>query len=241
VNNLRSYLIALLLSPLCLSSATAEDWQFELSPYLWVAANKGESGTSAAAADIDIDFETLIENTDLATMVDISGHKDNLFFFVDFIYLDVLSEESLNLPFQTLELSVEITGSIIEAAAGYRLFNKNDFQLFGYAGIRSVDLDVTASIRNELSTGDDWVDPIVGIHTQWKLSDKFQLLNRFEAGGFGEGSEESYLINATLNHKLSDQWALKYFYRFLKVDYADNDFVYKMDVTGPGLAATYSF
>ena len=81
--------------------------------------------------------------------------------------------------------------------------------MYGYAGVRLMEVQTDLSLTSArgttpISLGSDWVDPLVGLHAKYKFNDTFSIQGRVEAGGFGVGSEESYMLSTTLNHKLSE-------------------------------------
>lgn len=241
--------------------AQADDWQYEVTPYLWGAANDGSTGKLDATdagddliSDIDLNFQDILDHLEAAWMMNANAKKGDLLLFGELIFLDVHDDQESKSSngVVNLDVDIDITGYIVDLAAGYRLFHTNDLNLYGYGGARyfDIDADIETKVNSAIpaleslgkqSVGDDWIDPIVGLHSSWQINDAFYLSGRLEASGFGVGSDETYMVNATLDHSLSDAWSMKYFYRYLNVNYEDDGFLYDMKVTGPGVGVSYSF
>lgn len=243
-------LLTLMAGLLAQSAVQAEEWQFELTPYIWAAANEGKSGAYGtlpngtpfeSISDIDLSFTDLAEELDFGTMFNFSASNGDWLVFSEVTVLNVPDAE----PPQpdTTDVSVEIGGEIIDVAAGYRILARDNFNLYGYVGARYFNLEVDVHSNNlgTISTGDDFVDPFVGVHAKWQINNTFALQGRLEVGGFDAQPSENTLVSVTLDHNLNKNWSLKYFYRMMSVDYKDNGFLYDMEVTGPGVGATYKF
>ncbi|TRX55770.1 DUF481 domain-containing protein [Thalassomonas sp. M1454] len=226
-------------------AASADEWSFEFTPYIWGARNHGNSGVGQdkngpGVGHVDIDFGTLMDHLDFGTMGNFTATKDDILMYSEVTYLVASDDYRVTGPRGNLSttVAIDIDGYVVDLGAGYRLVEQDKFELYGYGGVRFMEVMVDLG---PVSTGDDWVEPQVGLHAKYTMNDTFALQGRVEAGGFGVGSEESYMANLTLNHKINDKWALKYFYRYMKVDYADNDFVYDLEITGPGAGVSYKF
>ncbi|WNC67139.1 hypothetical protein RI845_11445 [Thalassotalea nanhaiensis] len=241
-------------------TATAKGWEFEFTPYLWLAANEGSTGAYttgplgneiSSISEVDINIQDLLDHLDGGAMFNFAAKKGNWLTYAEFTYLTVSDEQSATtgpIGGSSVDVELGIDGTILDVAVGYRVVQSNGFDLYPYVGFRYIDLESDLKLDGsngiiaiDTTLGDDWVDPVVGVHAAWEINDTFAFQGRIELGGFQDQPEEHYTVTATLNHKLSDNWSLKYFYRYLKVDYADNGFIYDMEVTGPGMGATYNF
>ncbi|QBY03027.1 hypothetical protein E2K93_00960 [Thalassotalea sp. HSM 43] len=233
-----------------------DEWQFEFTPFVWGAKNEGESGAyrqgpagqeRGKQSEVDIDFQTLIDHTDAAFMGNFNARKDNWLLYSELIYLDVNDKQSLaNYGGQDGNVHIDIEGYVFDMGVGYKVYESSDTELYSYIGARAMEVDTniqieTANGANQAQMGSDWVDPLVGIHVIHKINNTFAVQGRLETGGFGVGSDESYLVSAVLDHKLSENWSLKYFYRYMEVDYKDQGFIYNMEISGPGMGITYRF
>lgn len=256
-----SSLAALTITSVAISSSVnAKQWQFELTPYVWAAANEGSAGAYGLGSDgninppltdIDINFQDLIDSTNLGSMLNFAAKKDKWLLITEFTYLEVSENASKSFAIPagngSAEIDLEISGTVLDVAGGYQFIEKETFQLYGYAGVRYMDLDTGIGIEapgdilpSEITMGDSWTDGFVGIHTSWQFSDKYSFNTRLVVGGLGE-VDEAYMAHIAINHQISESWQLKYFYRYQKVDYKGDGFIYEMEITGPGVGVTYTF
>lgn len=244
---------------LMMTPVMAQEWSIEFTPYLWGAANEGKSGGTDingtgidSINDIDIPFSELWDHLDIAYMANTKATKDKWMLYNESTYLSVTDEQTASAGAVEVKADIEISGYISDFGAGYRFYETQDMNLYAYAGIRFMNLDIEIDTSRDpalvgvtdgrsITLGDNWVDPLIGLHLTQKLNDNWAMQGRVEVGGFDVGSESAYLVNVTLSQKLSENWSMKYFYRYMEIDYNDNNFVYDMEVTGPGIGATYTF
>jgi len=241
-------------------SSFAEQWKLEFTPYIWAAANKGATGAYVKGAngrqvesltDIDIDFQDFVDHLEYGTMFNFAATKNDWLIYTEFTHLSVTDDQASTAGPNgnvAVDLEIEITGSIWDVMAGYRLLEKEGFNLYAYGGIRYFDIESKLGVDTnpdllsiDATLGDDFTDAIVGMHMNWQLNDTFTLQGKAEVGGFSDQPKEDILVNVSLTHRLSKQWELKYFYRFMSIDYSGNSFIYDMEVTGPGIGASYLF
>ncbi|MFD2167552.1 hypothetical protein ACFSJY_14980 [Thalassotalea euphylliae] len=252
------------LAAVCLFSACAANanspWTVELTPYIWAAANKGSTGAFIetdsgerfeSVTDVDISFQDLADHLEVGTMFNLSAHNGDWLLFTEFTYLKVTDDQSVaSGPTGNVDVDgeLEIKGSLWDAGVGYRLFETQNVIGFGYVGARYLDLEADLALVSDLggtitqtTVGDDFVDMFVGVHMQYNFNNGLRLQGRAEVGGFDDEPSENQMVNITLHHQLSRQWSMKYFYRYMTIDYADNGFIYDMEVSGPGIGITYLF
>ncbi|TRX55771.1 hypothetical protein [Thalassomonas sp. M1454] len=264
MRTLSKSLIALVSCAMVQGTVQAEEWQFEFTPYIWAAANEGSSGPILTLADgtevpldapVDISFGDLAEKLDFGTMFNFSATKGKWLAYSEITVLNVPETKIASATTPTrfgdinTDINIEIGGEIVDLAVGYQLMARDNFDLYGYVGARYFNLEVTLDLDSGDSvilnasgtTGDEFIDPLVGLHGKWRINDTFTLQGRVEVGGFDDQPSENTLVNVTLDHKLNDKWSLKYFYRVMNIDYQDNGFIYDMEVTGPGIGASYIF
>jgi hypothetical protein len=138
---------------------------------------------------------------------------------------------------------------IVSAAGFYRLIEQDGAFLDGMAGLRywSVDssLKLGAGIlpARESSNREDWVDPIIGLKglTVPLGASKFFVSGALVLGGFGVGSD--FMWDGLLN--LGYQWTAMFSttvgYRYLDVDYDEDDFLYDVSQDGLVLGLSWRF
>jgi hypothetical protein len=219
-----------------------DTWHFQLGTYGWMSGQKGTLATlpGLPAADVDIDFyDDIAGNINGAFSLIGEVRKGKVGVVADVNYSDIEDDEATPGPlFSTLTSQ---TKTWIASMAGfYRFFEQDRAFLDGVAGLRywSVDssLKLGAGIlpAREIANREEWVDPIIGLKGLVPLgASKFFVSGFLVLGGLGVGSD--FMWDGLLN--LGYQWTAMFSttvgYRYLNVDYDEDDFVY--DVYQDGL------
>ena len=242
-------LAALLLAcPVDGKADTDGGWQFHLAPYAWLAGQKGTIATQPGlpAAGVDIDFyDDIVGNINGALLLAGEARKGELGVVFDVAYTDIEDDDVTSGPFYS-SLNSRTKTWMVSAAGFYRLMQQDRAFLDGLVGLRywSVDssLKFGAGIlpATERSNREDWVDPFIGIKGLTPIgSSDFFINGALALGGFGVGSD--FMWDAMLN--LGYQWTATFSttlgYRYLDVDYDEDDFLY--DVYQDGLVVGLSW
>ncbi len=235
-----SLLSVFILSPLSLQAAEENDkLQHRVALYLWGAGLSGNVGNAAGGAPVDASFDDILDNLEGGFMGNYRAKGNKWAFGLDYIYLNI--SPSSDVPPATVDLKQ----TIVELSVGYEV--RPELEVL--AGIRSVDIDMSATINvtpppPPMTGADDWIDPIVGLDYRRTLSEKWQFYGRSDVGGFGVGSDLTWQLAAYFGYMPSKNWNLFAGYRHLDFDYkSDNDkkFYYDIAISGPLLGAGYNF
>ena len=235
--------IALLATAIALVSSPAHadngPWQWELTPYVWMAGLNGDLAIGNLEVPVEVSFGDILDDLEIGFIGHVEAHNDQWSIFSDLVYLE-LGRGANNLDF-------DLTEVIIEAGAGYRL--SANFEIIG--GIRWWNIDAmaarTVDPKLERAADKDWVEPIIGARFRVPMSERFTLGLRGDVGGFGAGSEFSWSAAGFVDFKVTEGISILAGYKGLGVDYkdeADEDsrfFNYDMITHGPALAATFRF
>jgi opacity protein-like surface antigen len=103
----------------------------------------------------------------------------------------------------------------------------------------SLDSDVSPDL--DFDDSESWIDPIVGGRIGFDLGSNFFLTAQGDVGGFDVGSELTWQLMGTVGYRFSDAVAARVGYRYLDVDYDDDDFVYDVATRGFVVGVTFSF
>jgi len=122
-----------------------------------------------------------------------------------------------------------------------------------YTGARYTHIDVDLDLNlgpGRSSSGDEgWIDPIVGLRTMWQLTPRWSVTAYGDVGGFGVGSDFSWLANGLVGYRF-DLFGKKdskflFGYRALYQDYSsgsgDNKFAWDVTIHGPLIALAVEF
>ncbi|WP_419175386.1 hypothetical protein [Desulfosediminicola sp.] len=240
-------LLFLVMPTLC-HAGSPDEWQFEVSPYLWAVGKDGRTGVKNVRdtgvdliADVDLSFSDILENLDMALLVNGQAQKGPWGIRMDFVHMTVSTGTTVNAARAELEVS--------ETAWTTALFYKPErwkyFDVF--AGFRLIDanteIDIIGAMGRSAGTdiGDTWVDPIVGVNFQYPLNEKWGMILRADMGGFGVGSDFTWQGTAAIRYRVSDLIILDLAYRYFEADYEEDGYVYDLSTEGPLLGVTFAF
>jgi hypothetical protein len=204
--------------------------EYELTPYLWAATVDGTlavGGDSSSAIDSGYNFFSL-DNLDGVASATFTARGHQWGFLFDYLYVayeDTLFEGSV------IQLKPRLEGRISELAATYQPSYINDFLFLG--GIRRQDIEVELTYLNRTPQDSvDWIDPFVGVIYSPALTKRVSLSLRGDIGGFGIESERALNAEAMLRYQFSKTFSFKFGYRYIEVEFKENDFIYDISLDG---------
>ena len=113
-----------------------------------------------------------------------------------------------------------------------------------YAGARfwSVDAEFSAVAGGPpaVVAGDEWLDPLVGLHFAL-TGPKWFFMAEADIGGFGVGSDFAWSAMAAVGYRFSRGFATSIGWKILDVDREDGDFIFDAQLSGPFVSFTFSF
>jgi len=217
-------------------------WQFQIAPYAWLCGQKGDLATQPGlpAAEVDIDFyDDILGNINGSFSLIGEARKGRYGVVADIDYSDIEDDEATAGPFYST-LTTRTKSWIVSAAGLYRLIQEDQTFLDAVAGVRYWSVDSTLEFgagilpATERSNHEDWVDPLIGIKGLLPLgTSKFFISGAFSMGGFGMGSDFMWDAMLNLGYQWTPMFSITVGYRYLDVDYDENDFLY--DVSQQGL------
>ncbi|ANT61800.1 hypothetical protein AYJ57_15125 [Salipiger sp. CCB-MM3] len=227
--------------------AAAQDWEFRITPYVWMAGLEGDLGTIPGfpAQSVDLSFGDIWD--DLEYGLFLSGTARNgpwvIYFDSSIVQTDSTEKiggpnvDKVNIKSETSTLTLAFGGTVsqsythnLDLYGGFRYWNlKNDYRVY------------TPSGRIKRETDVDWTDPIVGIAGRYALSDRWQAFGAADIGGFGVGSDFEWSLMAGVSYAFAEDFSLAFGWRVLDVDYDDDGVVYDTTQSGPILGVTFRF
>ena len=206
------------------TSATANDWEFFIEPYLMVTSIEGDADIGrATGAAIDVDFSTILDNLDIGAMIHFEGKNANGWgFSLDYAFMD-LSDDV-----------VGSRGGVVDARVRQGIFEALLTRETGrpgidvFAGFRWWDNDVDVAIDPAVLPGTaltridaSWIDFVIGARIKRALNERWTLTARADVGGFGVESEFTSQLAAGATYEFTDRYVLDLQYKALWVDYED--------------------
>jgi opacity protein-like surface antigen len=234
-------------SPVIPSQAPADDqWQFQFSPYFWLASLHGTGGVGNRSTQVDESFSDIFHSLDFALMGIFEARKGNWGVLTDIEYVAVSDDKATPGPLFS-NVNAKFKTFIFDPEVGYRVFAnpaKGQFvDVLG--GIRvwhvSTELDFGAGIlpATQVQGSRNWVDGIAGLRGRAALSPKLFVTGKFDLGG--GGSDFTWQLFAGAGYNVNPKVALIFGYRVLDVNYRKDNFIYDMNQRGPIMGLGFKF
>jgi hypothetical protein len=227
-------------------TADPDKWQFQFSPYFWLAGLHGIGGTENRTTAVDESFSDVFDALNFAFMATFEARKGRFISLTDLEYVSVSDEKATPGPlFSTVDAGFKTF--IFDQEVGYRLFDdpEKGASIDVLGGVRvwhvSTDFEFGAGIlpATRIDASRNWVDGVGGLRGKMALSQKMFLTGKFDLGG--GGSNFTWQIFAGGGYNINPKIALILGYRVLDVNYNKNNFVYDMNQRGPILGVGFRF
>jgi hypothetical protein len=219
-------------------------WEFSVAPYFFLPSLDGTVGVVGQRAEVNATFRDLFRNLDFALMGQFEARKGNWSILADGMYMSLSGDRVTPSPFFG-DIAVEVKEAIIEPAVAYRVLNTEGGSIDVLGGVRfwHVNTHLTFQPRIlplvDVEGSKNWADPIIGARGTAKLSPRVFLLGRFDVGGFGAASDFTGQVFGGAGFQVKPRVALIGGYRYLRVDYFNEGFIYKTALNGIVLGAKF--
>jgi hypothetical protein len=229
--------------PVLATETSDDEWEFSAGVYLWAADIPIET---AGGEDIEITFDDIIEDLDIAFMGVFGVQKGKWGFQTDVIYFDVDDDSNDSLGrFGLLTLTdIELKAAIVTPTASYRVLESDQLHLDVLGGLRYLYLDLEVDIDPlpTLEPDGDSTDGVVGFKGDIQLNKNWYLPFYYDVGK-GD-SELTYQAAIGINYRVSS-FELDLHYRYLKFKFdEDEEFgkaINHIIVKGPVFGFKYLF
>ena len=224
----------------------ADGWQFQVTPYFWLAGLHGTGGVRDRTTEVDESFSDVFDALNFFIMGTFEARKGRFISLTDLEYVSVSDERATPGPlFSTVDAGFKTF--IFDQEFGYRLLENSEkgasLDVLGGARVWRVKTDfefgagILPATRVEASRS--WVDAVGGLRGKMDLSEKLFLTGKFDLGG--GGSEFTWQVFAGGGYNINPKIALIFGYRVLDVDYDKNNFIYDMNQRGPIFGVGFRF
>jgi len=210
--------------------SSSEDWSFTVRPYVWAISLKGSAAPlpPLPAADFEASFGDIWKDLNLGFMGNAELRKGKFGIISDVIWADISMDA---VPVGGL---VEIdSSSVIASLLGtYRLLEKEQAWLDLVVGARGYYIDTSLDVGPGgifFTSGhtEGWVDAMAGIRAQIELGMGFNAGALLLGGGGGSSSAAD--IFGKIGYSFTKNLSAYAGYRFLKIDYKNNGFVWDVE------------
>jgi hypothetical protein len=226
--------------------AATDKWQFQFSPYGWLASLHGTAGVGTRTTQVDERFSDIFHVLNFVLMGTFEARKGKLISLTDLEYVSIEDDKATPGPlFSSLNAKFKIF--ILDPEVGYRVFENPDtgssVDVLGGVRVWHVSTHLTFSpgilAGTEAQGSRTWVDGVFGLSGKAALSKKVFATGKFDLGG--GGSNFTYQVFGGVGYSIKPNIALIGGYRVLDVDYNKNSFIYDMNQRGPILGLGFRF
>ena len=236
---IRVFLVAVILSVggavTAPTAAPSESWGYEVTPYLWGVGLNGNTAVGTLPAQgVEASFSDLLKVLDVAGLVAFEGRRGRWGFLVDALYFH-LSDSTPTPEAAFGDAEVDLKQQLYSAAAVRRVLDGRTSVdlIFGarYSDIAN-ELELTSGVAagRRKSGSFDWWDAIGGARVGWAFADQWKLIGY--GGLSGGGSSLSGQVQVGVDWRFSPHLTGRFGYRYLKMDYDHDEFLYDMAMAG---------
>jgi opacity protein-like surface antigen len=226
--------------------ASTDEWQYQLTPYAWIAGISGTARIGNLTAEVSSGVTDTSVHINFAFMGAFEAHKDKLTVLVDLQFSNLGTNKATPGPgFSAVKTTTKTF--VLDPEVGYRFAENKEkgrfVELVG--GMRywhlNEQLDFTAGILSarSASASRDWVDGVVGLRGKAALSKKWFVTGKMDLGG--GGSKFTYQLLGGVGVMVSKKIALVGGYRDIYVNKTSDDFQFKMSLHGPIIGLGFKF
>ena len=216
----------------------ADKWQFQFTPYLWIAGLSGRAGIGTLTTDVDAGITDTSVHLNFGFMGTFEARKNRLVILTDLQYSDLSTEHTTPGPlfsgarasFKTFVLDPEVgyrvidnqeKGASLDVLGGFRYWHLRTDLLFNAGAVPT--RSATASR--------DWADGVVGLRGRAHISPRLFVVGKGDLGG--GGSKFTYQLFGGGGVTFGKRYALIGGYRHLHVNYNKDNFLFDMSLHGP--------
>lgn len=233
------------------AASVQDKWEFEITPYFWMAGLSGDVTVKGVPANVSMSFGDVWDDLKFGAQVHIEARKDRWGFFLDATYMSLGTDVNGTRKFtgpdgvahvQTyLDASINMDEWLVELGGTYRLANvplgeKKDKMMYldilggGRYWYLYNDVNVGLVIEDNVnrvsryisaSGSKQWIDPFIGFRTGFQFTKDLMMVLRGDIGGFSVGSKFSWNASGYFVYSVSQMVGLVAGYRALYVDYED--------------------
>ena len=226
--------------------AADDKWEFQFSPYFWLASLHGTAGVGNRTTNVQESFSDIFHNLKFALMGVLEARKGKIVSLTDLEYVSIEDDRATPGPLFS-NATAKFKTFIFDPEVGYRVWNDPERGAFldVLGGVRvwhvSSELNFGAGIlpAQQLEGSRNWVDGIAALRGKAALSKKAFVTAKADLGG--GGSKFTYQLFGGAGYNVTPKIALIGGYRVLDVNYDKNNFIYNMNQRGPILGVGFKF
>lgn len=215
-----------------LSDNRSKDWRFTFMAYLWLPGFTGDGKAGDQSSDIESSPVDILENFNYGFLGEaelscgpFSLVANGMFIGLEFDDVGPRDQGTANLDGFILDVAACFT------IADWKMGKDSRLLLQPLGGFRYYDLNITLDPERlgDVEVGVGLWDPVVGARLIAECGPHWVFKFRGDVGGFGVGTELSWLADASVSYWFNRNFFLAFGYKALGLDLDDD--------TGPDRAA----
>lgn len=222
------------------NAQTSEQWQFVLTPVLWNASVEASltDDNSGGEEPIRPDYNFFsLDNLDDYLSLQFEAKYGRFGILFDSLRARYQDETATN----PVSLSIGSELGFIELAASYQLLDRHKLDLYG--GVRrtflEIDIILAPVINNKSSYS--WTDPLIGLRYNYSLNNKWKLWLQGDVGGFEVATQRTVNAIANMQYIINTYVSFTVGYRYLQIDFKEDDILYDVNLKGVYLGVGIHF
>lgn len=232
--------------------SVADEWRFEVTPYLWVTGTKGTINfNDDFAKSVYVSSGEALSHFKSGGMIAAEAHKGNWGVMGDLISATLQNSGSIPVSggSATVADKVTIQETILTGVATYTLANTKDAYVDALLGVRAVDITATlnGSISGSfssktISSKTSTVDPIIGAKGRYRIVDTSWYIPAYADIGSGGGTTNlTWQVMAGFGKSFGSLIDASLTYRAMYYDMKAGGVLQKTTMQGPQVAVTFKF
>jgi hypothetical protein len=217
---------------------STDKWNFQFTPYLWIAGITGRGGIGDLSVKIDSSITDDNVHLNAGFMGTFEARRNKFILATDLQYSNLGTENPTPGPLFS-SASADFKTFVLDPEVGYRVAANEEKGRFidVLAGARywhlRADLNLDEGILSARSaTGSNqWVDGVAGLRGRAALSRKIFVSGKADLGG--GGSKLTYQLFGGVGMRVGERTSLIGGYRHLHVNYDRDNFLFDMSLAGP--------
>jgi hypothetical protein len=208
---------------------------------VWGMSLAGTVGVRGLSTNVDMSFDELIDNTNIAAMPSFQFSKGNWLLAVNGLYANLEDDFHITGPLGHGR-GADVTSNIgvVDIGVGYTLFRGQTtlgvpMTVAPIIGGRwtYLDLEVNPDVIATRSANRAWFDPYFGATATFGVTPKLDWQIAGNVGGFGVGSDFTWAFQTMLEWHFSSHVSVDLGYRVLAWDYDLDNFKWDTTLQGP--------
>ena len=224
--------------------ASDDQWHLQFSPYLWAVGVSGRAGIGTLTTQVDSGVGDSNVHINFAFMGTFEARRNKFAVVTDLLYANLGTEHPTPGPLFS-NATADFKAFMLDPEVAYRVAENSDKGTFidVLGGIRywhlRADLGFDPGLLSARSaTGSKaWADAVIGMRGRAAISRKVFVVGKADAGG--GGSKFTYQLFAAAGFKLSNRTSLIGGYRYLRVNYDKDNFLFDGSLTGPVVGVSF--